>query len=315
MAGRDDQGGRRSAHAGADNRERAASVIEGVGEDLSLSAGAINTATELYGALASDEALETVEKRSLESTAVAAAYVATKVTREARNVGEFAAATGVSEAEILRCSKAIAAALDLDIDPFVDVVPFVERYGSVVGLPASAIDRSINIVEICEAAGVASGKNPRGWAAAALYCAAVEGDHGVTQSELSDAADVTTLTIRNRYKEQRDTLREAEPVPEDPYAVVNWYLRRLSVSAEIDSRARDLLSCVSAAGASIEDEPGRWGAAALRRASSDYGDPIGLKALKKPIDADSCEIKSRVQDIRDALRKSDEYPYLPPHST
>jgi len=312
MTESDDQDAPRSPRAREENVEAATAVIERVGEGLSLPRRTIDTATALYRQLLRDDN-GVFGGRTIESMAAAAVYVAAKVTREPRNVSDFEAAADVSETELLRCSKEIVAALDLGIDPFVDVGPFVERYGQALDLPTSIVDRATEIVEVCEGAGTASGKNPRGWAAAALYCAAVESDHRVTQEELAAVADVTTLTIRNRYQEQRDALREREPVPTDPYAVVDWYLQRLSVATRVRSRARDLLACVSGAGAAIEDGADRWGAAALRRASVDYGDPIGMKALKKPIDAEACQIKTRVQEIREALRSSDDYPYLPPH--
>ena len=46
-----------------------------------------------------------------------------------------------------------------------------------------------------------AGKDPMGLAAAALYLASVmEMEDGKTQSDIAEAAGVTAVTIRNRYK-------------------------------------------------------------------------------------------------------------------
>ena len=55
-------------------------------------------------------------------------------------------------------------------------------------------------------AGIHSGKSPVGLAAAAVYAAALLTNEKVTQSEVSEVANISEVTIRNRYKE----LLEAE---------------------------------------------------------------------------------------------------------
>jgi transcription initiation factor TFIIIB Brf1 subunit/transcription initiation factor TFIIB len=44
------------------------------------------------------------------------------------------------------------------------------------------------------------GKGPTGMAAAALYIASIMNGKTITQRELAKAADVTEVTVRNRYK-------------------------------------------------------------------------------------------------------------------
>ena len=54
--------------------------------------------------------------------------------------------------------------------------------------------------------GVHSGKSPVGLAAAAIYAASLLTNEKVTQSEVSEVANISEVTIRNRYHE----LLEAE---------------------------------------------------------------------------------------------------------
>lgn len=53
-----------------------------------------------------------------------------------------------------------------------------------------------------------SGKSVLGIAAASVYNAVETTDDDVTQTDLSDVAGITPVTIRNRYKEQQEILEE-----------------------------------------------------------------------------------------------------------
>ncbi|MGA3112481.1 MAG: AsnC family transcriptional regulator, partial [Candidatus Bathyarchaeia archaeon] len=50
------------------------------------------------------------------------------------------------------------------------------------------------------------GKDPMGLAAAALYIACLQNDERVTQKDVAEAAGVTEVTVRNRYKLLRTQL-------------------------------------------------------------------------------------------------------------
>nr|AIF11153.1 transcription factor TFIIB cyclin-related protein (TFIIB, GTF2B, SUA7, tfb) [uncultured marine thaumarchaeote KM3_50_F11] len=53
---------------------------------------------------------------------------------------------------------------------------------------------------------VSAGKDPMGLAAAALYLACVKNDEDKTQRDIAEAANVTEVTIRNRYKGLKDSV-------------------------------------------------------------------------------------------------------------
>jgi transcription initiation factor TFIIB len=48
---------------------------------------------------------------------------------------------------------------------------------------------------------VSAGKDPMGLAAAALYIACLQNTEKETQKDISEAAGVTEVTVRNRYKD------------------------------------------------------------------------------------------------------------------
>ena len=51
-----------------------------------------------------------------------------------------------------------------------------------------------------------AGKDPMGLAAAALYLSCVRNGEDKTQRDIAEAANVTEVTIRNRYKGLKDSL-------------------------------------------------------------------------------------------------------------
>jgi len=62
-------------------------------------------------------------------------------------------------------------------------------------------------VDIAKEGNVTSGKKPAAVAAAAIYNASLDEGKRITQNKIASAADVTQVTIRSRYQEQRELLR------------------------------------------------------------------------------------------------------------
>jgi len=120
---------------------------------------------------------------------------------------------GADRTHLLRRAKEVTSELDIDLSGFADATRYVERYVGELELPGDVAARASDIVDACEDAGIAGGKSPSGWAAAAVYNACVEADMKVRQDTLTELADVTHVTIRNRYQEQRELLYEQNPPP------------------------------------------------------------------------------------------------------
>lgn len=229
------------------------------------------------------------------TTAAACLYVACKVERVPRTVDEFVEATDVDRTQLLRRAKEVTSELGIDLSGFADASQYVDRYADELGLPAHIADRAREVVDCCEDAGIAGGKSPSGWAAAAIYNACVEADMDVRQDTLTELADVTHVTIRNRYKEQREVLRERNPPPATAVDAVDWYREYLPASDYVASTARELLR--SAEHQDVDDEPAAWAAAALRVAGERAGAPIGMKALKTPAGCSSTDIHERASEL------------------
>ena len=85
--------------------------------------------------------------------------------------------------------------------PVDEPAKYVSKIASQVSLDQKTQNTAIKLlIEAKKMKGVV-GKGPTGMAAAALYIAAIMNGISLTQRELAKAADVTEVTVRNRYKE------------------------------------------------------------------------------------------------------------------
>ncbi|MEM3487630.1 MAG: hypothetical protein QW191_05120, partial [Conexivisphaerales archaeon] len=66
--------------------------------------------------------------------------------------------------------------------------------------------KALDIIRRAMQSGISAGKDPMGLAAAALYVACVLEGENKTQKDIAEAAGVTEVTIRNRYKGLKSAL-------------------------------------------------------------------------------------------------------------
>lgn len=78
---------------------------------------------------------------------------------------------------------------------------YVAKIAGKLGLPAPVTTLAYKLSALMVRHGLTDGKGPLGVAAASVYVAAVVLDSKKTQREVADAADVTEVTVRNRYKD------------------------------------------------------------------------------------------------------------------
>ena len=88
-----------------------------------------------------------------------------------------------------------------------DPLDYVSKIGEKAGVSSEAQGIAIRIVRKAKRKRVTLGKDPSGLAAAALYIASQSENEMVTQRDLSRAANVTAVTIRNRKRELVEKLR------------------------------------------------------------------------------------------------------------
>jgi len=179
------------------NLKQALGEIDRMASALGLPENVRETASVIYRRALDEDLLP---GRSIEGVATAALYAAARQANTPRSLDEMAGVSRVEKMELTRTYRYIVRELRLEIQP-ADPRSYVPRFISDLDLDDSVERRARELIEGARESGVLSGKSPVGIAAAAVYAAALLTNSKVTQSEVSDVADVSEVTIRNRYKE------------------------------------------------------------------------------------------------------------------
>lgn len=139
----------------------------------------------------------------MELVAAATFYCACKINGGAvdpTEVPEIGPAV-VTRKHLLRRSKEIATTLGLDPSAFFDPGPYVDRYCEELGLEPNVREMAHELIENVEDQEVVVGKSPSGLAAGAVYWASIQEGDGINQDVIAEVANVSTVTIRNRYQD------------------------------------------------------------------------------------------------------------------
>jgi len=144
-----------------------------------------------------DEGL--VRGRSIAAIAAASLYAACRITGTPRSLREISDASLVSKKDVARCYRLLLRKLSLHI-PIADPMIYVTKIARRADISGQIQALAVKILKEARRKHVSAGKDPMGLAAAALYIACKELGEKKTQKEIADAAGVTEVTVRNRFK-------------------------------------------------------------------------------------------------------------------
>jgi transcription initiation factor TFIIB len=178
------------------NLSQAMNEITRLSDKLHIPSSVEENAAFIYRK-ALDEGL--IRGRSIKSIAAASLYAACRLTRTPRNLKEIAEVSTRRRKEISRCYRMLQRELMIKM-PFDEPITYVTKIASFAGLNQKTQNIAIQILQKAKKIKVDIGKGPAGIAAAALYIASKKDGKKVTQKLLAKAADVTEVTVRNRYK-------------------------------------------------------------------------------------------------------------------
>jgi transcription initiation factor TFIIB len=184
------------------NLKQALGEIDRMASALGLPDNVRETASVIYRR-ALDENL--LPGRSIEGVSTASVYAAARQAGVPRSLDEVAGVSRVEKSEIARTYRYVVRELGLEVQP-ADPESYVPRFASDLDLSDEAENRARKLLQNAKEQGVHSGKSPVGLAAAAVYAASLLTNEKTTQAAVSEVADISEVTIRNRYHE----LLEAE---------------------------------------------------------------------------------------------------------
>ena len=165
-------------------------------DKLALSDAVIEKAAYIYRK-ALDKKL--VRGRSITAVIAASLYAACRDTETPRTLNDITAAINVGRKDLALSYRMLIKELGLKM-PVVDSVQCVARIASKAGLSEKTKRYAVEILRKAEESKISAGKNPMGLAASALYLSCVKNGDNKTQRDISEASNITEVTIRNRYK-------------------------------------------------------------------------------------------------------------------
>ncbi|ERH13764.1 MAG: transcription initiation factor TFIIIB, Brf1 subunit/Transcription initiation factor TFIIB [halophilic archaeon J07HB67] len=184
------------------NLKQALGEIDRMASALGLPENVRETASVIYRRALDEDLLP---GRSIEGVSTACTYAAARMADVPRSLDEISEVSRVGKDEIARTYRYVVRELKLEVKP-ADPESYVPRFASDLELSDETELRAKELLTNAKQKGIHSGKSPVGLAAAAVYAAALLTNEKTTQAAVSEVADISEVTIRNRYHE----LLEAE---------------------------------------------------------------------------------------------------------
>ncbi len=188
----------RTKDAGERNLQFALSEIDRMASALGVPRSVREVASVIYRRALSEDL---IRGRSIEGVSTAVLYAACRQEGIPRSLNEVTEVSRVENKEIARTYRYLSQELGLEMQP-VDPKKYVPRFCSQLEVSEEVQAKAKEIIDTSVEDGLLSGKSPTGFAAAAIYSATLLCNEKKTQAEVGEVAQVTEVTIRNRYQEQ-----------------------------------------------------------------------------------------------------------------
>lgn len=160
-----------------------------------------------------------VRGRSINAIVAAALYAACRGNGTPRTLREITEASLADKKDVARCYRLLLQ--ELDVHPQVaDSLTYVSKIAEKNDISGKTQGEAIAILRKAKLRRFAAGKDPIGLAAAALYIACFQNNEDRTQKDIAEAAGVTEVTIRNRYKALVRQLNLELPAKRPAYSVL-----------------------------------------------------------------------------------------------
>jgi transcription initiation factor TFIIB len=175
----------------------ALSEITKIANNLNLPKNILETASLIYRKAVKERLLR---GRSIQGVTSAAIYLACRQCGLPRTLEEIAQASNVNKKEVGRSYRFLIKELNYFIPPL-KPSQYITKFSNQLTMQGKVEEIAHKILAVAKELKLTSGRGPTGIAAAASYIASVLTGERKTQREIAEIAQVTEVTIRNRYKE------------------------------------------------------------------------------------------------------------------
>ncbi len=181
----------------------ALSEISKIANNLNLPKNILETASIIYRKAVKGRL---IRGRSIHGVTTAAIYVACRQCGITRTLEDISQASHVSKKEVARSYRFLIKKLDYFIKP-VEPGQYITKFCNQLTMQGNVEEIAHKILFVATELKLTSGRGPTGIAAAVSYIASILAGERKTQREIAEIAQVTEVTIRNRYKELAERLQ------------------------------------------------------------------------------------------------------------
>jgi len=143
--------------------------------------------------------------RSIPAVLAAAIYIACRQMEVPRTLDDIATISNIKRKSIAKCQRELIFELHLKI-PTIDTTKCIGRVANKANISEKTKHQAINIMNEVIKNGISAGKDPMGLAATVLYASCLKTGEKKTKVDLASAAQITEVTIRNRFKDLKNRL-------------------------------------------------------------------------------------------------------------
>jgi transcription initiation factor TFIIB len=188
---------RTQAHTSTDrNLRQAFSELDRLKDKLGLTDSLIEKTAYIYRK-AQERGL--VRGRSISAILAAVIYIACREMGFPRILKDITAISNIKHRYVAQAYRLLIIELDLKI-PLLDPIKCIIRIANNAKISEKTRRQAINIMHDIIKKEISAGKDPMGLAAAVVYLSCLKTDEKKIQRYIADAAGVTEVTLRNRYK-------------------------------------------------------------------------------------------------------------------
>jgi transcription initiation factor TFIIB len=179
------------------NLQQAFTELNILKDKLGLSDAAVQKTAYIYRKL---QKRGYVRGRSILSVLAAAIYIACREIGISRTIKDIAVISNIRRKELARIYRLLVFELDIKI-PMVDPMKCIGKVANKANLNEKIARQAMNIMKDLNNREISAGKNPMVLAATVLYLSCFKLGQNITQDDISHAAGITGVTLRNRLND------------------------------------------------------------------------------------------------------------------
>jgi len=147
-----------------------------------------------------------VRGRSIDGILTAAIYIACRDLGVPKTLKEVAAAISIRFKTLSRSYRILVTELDISTPPVIDPMKCIVKVANNADLNENTKRRAMDVMNNLTKREISAGKNPMGLAATVLYVSCLNTGVNIRQADIADAAGITEVTLRNRYKDLKNRI-------------------------------------------------------------------------------------------------------------